>query len=562
MYGIELTSGGTSMFDDSKSMTGRISALVGLALMTGVSSTAVGQELPATAEPAAAESWGDEGGFEFDTQEALPLGEATPVARLMDEGLKRFARDDFGGAAASFWAVLQDPDISADAIRPRAQFEMGKTLMKLKMYEGATVFFEEIVRSGPVHPYFEATAPWMMLLSRRVPGDPAMLSRVASFGALFPDRIDAKYRDEMAFLLGQNAFNQGELESALSYLALVSPDSTFWARSLYYKGITYVRQYDAQPAVDAFKALLALDGKGAEAEEGKRLNEMAMLAMARTFYSTGEFEKSLRLFEGIPLGSSTWLDALFESSWAHFQLEQSNRALGNLHSLNSPFFSAQYYPEAPILQAVILFESCRYTGVRKTLDLFDDVYGPLLGQLESLAKERTSDLDYFGFYEASESSLTTDFDPRLQQITRAALSDRSVREAAAFVRQVESERVSLSKLPADVVAGPFGQYMTGKLEAELGGAQTNLGGLVRRRMERITGELRSKRREAEAIRIEADLSEASLLKAQKAQGAMGEVPDVVSETRPEWYQMAWPFEKEYWRDELGHYSYHIASKCR
>jgi cytochrome c-type biogenesis protein CcmH/NrfG len=73
----------------------------------------------------------------------------------------------------------------------------------------------------------------------------------------------------MAFLLGQNAFNQGELESALSYFALVSPDSSFWARSLYYKGITYVRQYDAQPAVDAFKALLALDGKGAEADEAK-----------------------------------------------------------------------------------------------------------------------------------------------------------------------------------------------------------------------------------------------------------------------------------------------------
>ena len=550
------------MFDDSKSMMRRMSALLGVALMTGVSANAGAQEQPAAAEPAGPESWGDEGGFEFDTQEAQPLGEATPVARLMDEGLKRFAREDFGGAAASFWSVLQDPDISADAIRPRAQFEMGKTLMKLKMYEGATIFFEEIVRSGPVHPYFEATAPWMMLLSRRVPGDPAMLSRISAFGSLFPDRIDAKYRDEMAFLLGQNAFNQGELESALSYFALVSADSTFWARSLYYKGITHVRQFEAQPAVDAFKALLALDGKGAEAEEGKRLNEMAMLAMARTFYSTGEFEKSLRLFEGIPLGSSTWLDALFESSWAHFQLDQSNRALGNLHSLNSPFFSAQYYPEAPILQAVILFESCRYTGVRKTLDLFDDVYAPLLGQLEALAGERTSDLDFFGFYQAAESKLSSDFDPRLQQITRAALSDRSVREAAAFVLQVDSERAALSKLPAEVLSGPFGQYLTGKLEAELGGAQANLGGLVRRRMERITSELRAKRREAEAIRVEADLSEASLLRAQKATGALGEVPDVVSETRPAWYQMAWPFEKEYWRDELGHYSYHIASKCR
>ena len=350
MCGVELKSGGASMFDDSKAKVTRWPALVGFALLAGFSSPVVAQETPvedpaaAPAEPAAAEeeSWGDDGGFEFDAQEAQPVGSSTPAARLMDDGLKRFAREDYPAAATAFWSVLQDPDLSADAVRPRAQFEMGKTLMKLKMYEGATVFFEEIVNAGPVHPYFEATAPWMMLLSRRVPGDPAMLRRVASFGALFPDRIDAKYRDEMAFLLGQNAFNLGELEVAVSYFALVSPDSAFWARSLYYKGITFVRKYDAQPAVDAFKALLALDGQGAAADEGQRLHDMAMLAMARTFYSTGEYEKSLRLFEAIPLGSSTWLDALFESSWAHFQLSQSNRALGNLHSLNSPFFSAQY----------------------------------------------------------------------------------------------------------------------------------------------------------------------------------------------------------------------------
>ena len=96
-------------------------------------------------------------------------------------------------------------------------------------------------------------------------------------------------------------------------------------------------------------------------------------------------------------------------------------------------------------------------AVRKTLDLFDDVYGPLLGQLETLASERSSDLDYYAFYQDSESKLSSDFDPRLQQITRAALADRSVREAAAFVHQVEGERTTLAKLPAEVVSGPFGQ---------------------------------------------------------------------------------------------------------
>ena len=69
-----------------------------------------------------------------------------------------------------------------------------------------------------------------MVVARRLPGDVEMLRRVAAFSDLFPDRIEAKYRDEMAFLLGQHYYNIGELGLALRYLGFVTEASPYYAR--------------------------------------------------------------------------------------------------------------------------------------------------------------------------------------------------------------------------------------------------------------------------------------------------------------------------------------------
>lgn len=501
-------------------------------------------------------------GFVFEEEEVEAVTSGTPVGQYLQEGVDAYDAGRYEDASIYFYEVLQSEDISADAYRAQAEYRLAVTLVQMRMLQGAMLFFDRVIATGSAHPFFDASAPWVLSIARELPGDVEMLRRVAAFSDLFPDRIEPKYRDEFAFLLGQHFYNVGELERALQYLSLVSDLSDLYPRALYLKGITHVRRYDAQPAVDAFIELMVLveDGRGRD-EDLAQLGELARLSMARVFYSTTEFEKSLDYYGQIEQRSDYWLDALFESSWAHFQIDQFNRALGNLHSLNSPFFDDEYYPEAPILQAVIFFYNCRFDEVRIALEEFDYSYGPLREELEALLDELETNDDYFRFAEEADERLERRFDPRLRRITNAALNDRSITNARAFVEQLGREVGRLETADVGWQNSALGDFLFQETLGTLALSTGQAGQLVRNRLDSVLDELRGREREGSAILIETDLAEANAISAdlrdELFRGRGAQMPEEAHQE-----QMMWEFEGEYWRDELGHYFYHIDSACR
>lgn len=491
-----------------------------------------------------------------------PVNMNTPVARFLQEGIAYYENDDWESASIFFWRVVNEPDPSADGLRPRATFELAKTLVKMQLLQGALLFFDEIIAQGPTHQYFEASAPWVLVIARRLPGDVEMLRRVAAFADVFPDRIEEKYRDEMAFMLGQHFYNVGELERALQYLDFVTDFSDYYPRALFLSAITHVRQYDAQPAVDDLIDLMTYveQARGRDAE-ARALGEIARISMARTFYSTGEYDKALDYYTDIPQRSEHWLDALFESSWAYFQTDQYNRALGNLHSLNAPFFNDEYYPEAAILQAVIFFYNCRFQEVRLALEEFDYVYAPLREQLEGLFDELESNRDFYAFLTETEAQVERRFDPRLQQIVNAALSDNSIGNALAFIAELDDELEYMDTADPGWAQSDLGEFLAQEILASREFSISDAGQLVRNRLQAILDDLRSKQRDASAILVETDLAEANAISADlRAELFTGETDSVGETVHAE--QMFWTFEGEYWRDELGYYFYHIESACR
>ena len=531
--------------------------------------------------------FGDEDGFDFGDEEEFDFGDEelepepepepaaqvapvpmpatmpnTPVARFLQEGLAFYEADDWESASIFFWRVVNESNSMADSLRPRAQFELAKTLVQMEILQGALLFFDEIIDVGAVHPYFEASAPWVLVIARRLPGDIEMLRRVAAFEDVFPDRIEEKYRDEMAFMLGQHFYNVGELDRALQYLGFVTEVSDYYPRALFLQAITFIRQYDAQPAVDRLIALmLEVEEARARDDETRRLGEVARISMARTFYSTGEYDKAIDYYRQIEQRSDFWLEALFESSWAYFQTDQFNRALGNLHSLNAPFFNDEYYPEAPILQAVIFFYNCRFREVRLAVEEFQYVYEPLREELETVIGELETNADYHTFLTELDEELGRRFDPRLQQIVNAALSDRSIRNALAFIEALDTEVDTIEFGDPGWSNSDLGDFLAQEILATREFAISDAGQLVRNRLDAILADLRSKERDASAIMVETDLAEANAISSDLAAELFRGVTDqVAGEVHPE--QMFWEFEGEYWRDELGYYFYHIESACR
>ncbi len=88
------------------------------------------------------------------------------------------------------------------------------------------------------------------------------------------------------------------------------------------------------------------------------------------------------------VASEYWLDALFEESWAYFMAGDYSHALGNIHTIQSPYFPHSYYPEADVLKAVIYFSNCQYD------DAFT-IVAKFRGQYEPIRDELTKTLDRF-----------------------------------------------------------------------------------------------------------------------------------------------------------------------
>jgi tetratricopeptide (TPR) repeat protein len=508
------------------------------------------------------EGWGDDGGFSFESEEGVTIAtDATPVARYLQEGIQYYEREDYETASVFFYRVASEIDISADSLRPRGQFELAKTLVQMRIFQGALYWFDEIIAAGPTHPYFEASAPWLVVIARRVPGDVDMLRRVAAFADLFPDRIEEKYRDEMAYLLGQHYYNVGELEQSLRFLGFVTNVSTFYPKAVFLSGVTHVRLGDPSRAIDRFAELIALADRSRGDEELRQLGELARISLARSLYSMGEFDDSIAEYGRIRQSSEYWLPALFESAWGYFQIDQFNRALGNLHSLNSPFFNDEYYPEAPLLQAVILFYNCRFAEVRAAIDEFNYVYPPLREQLEETMSTLATNADHYEFVVSLSEQTERRFDARLQQIVNATLSDRSVRNALESLDQLDREIDVVNTADPGWANSELAQYLRSELAGTRERTVGMAGELVRNRLTAIRDELRQKERDAAAILVETDLAEADAISAdlagELATGSAGQT--VETATREE---MSWEFEGEYWKDELGYYYYDIESQCR
>ena len=45
------------------------------------------------------------------------------------------------------------------------------------------------------------------------------------------------------------------------------------------------------------------------------------LSLARTFYSTGQFDLAVKYFDRVSQDAYDWANSLFESSWANFMLK-------------------------------------------------------------------------------------------------------------------------------------------------------------------------------------------------------------------------------------------------
>jgi hypothetical protein len=336
--------------------------------------------------------------------------------------------------------------------------------------------------------------------------------------------------------------------------------------------MTHVRENKGKEASEAFKAILRKVKTYEDPDKMppvlKEYEQLANLSLGRVFYATHQYDLSIKYFEKIPGpdarggASPDWLPSLFEASWAYFQKDGDSKALGNIHSINSPFFETEFYPESYILKAVIYFQRCNYDRSAEAIGEFNAIYPDLKKDVDGvLAKypDNAQFYDYVVKIQTGEAGLSE----RVQKAAAGALQDRTLQKNIDYVNELDRELKALDKAdPAwksTAVAGNILQDLT--LQKSL--AANEAGNLARQRLTRLSREVTELIKQA--IKVEYETLQAqkgALTAGLSAEQSMAN-PNAknYNHIQIDDEHQQWPFKGEYWKDELGYYRFKVQNKC-
>jgi tetratricopeptide (TPR) repeat protein len=500
--------------------------------------------------------------MEFEPDNAT----TTPPSKTLDRAIKLYDKKDWFSASIELKKVLDGESGDDARNKQRAEFFMGKTLYQMGFYAGSLAYFDKIVHAGSAHSYHGATLKWLAALSRVLPETSGILEKIGSYDtAALNDRSLQAVHDELLFLLGRHYYRRGgdgDFDKAVGLFKQVSRESEFFIKAKFFEGVTYVRKYEGKPAVDAFKDILVIGEQRPiqyRAEDIDNYRELAQLQMARVFYSTQQFDTSIKYFEKLDQTSLDWTESLFEASWAYYMKTLNSKALGNIHTLNAPYFENQFFPESLLLKSVIYFNYCLYDQAEESISDFNDKYAPLRKNLTDLVAKYDDNAEFYDYVKKVKAS-KAGLDPVTQRLVMSVLNDKTLLKTFAWVDELSNELLMLQKADKAWQKTQVAAEVLQELTVQQSVAAADAGKVARDRVARLGRELGVMSRDGDKIRFEILEAKGNRLSAEAAGTRVAadhkEEPIIVDD---EHFQ--WKFDGEYWKDELGYYRFKIRSRC-
>ena len=448
--------------------------------------------------------------------------------------------------------------------RGQLAFHMGRALQALDMPQSAQLQYLAVLKRGPADPWFDHALARLVALAEDS-GDTTELSRVVAH--LPADAWPRRVQPTLAYLLGVRQLEQGKLQRALTTLGTVPTQSPHGLQARYIEGVILAKQGRAKSAVRSFQEVIQVEvrvSSRAEAQRQRDLKNLALVDVARIHYGLELYERAEDLYAAVEPESAAWPTARLELAWAQFMQNDSNGSLGQILTVRSPYFAADpFLPEAEILRALNHFTLCEYGEVDRILLEFEASIRPQQQELQAFARgyasaegRKLADHAWATYFEDFPAESVLD-----QAIFEHLLRDRDLVAQITHLEAIEREQILIQhqKLRWRDAVGPD---LAASLEADRQRTRRRAGLLLLAGVAELSMELQDLLNQSEIIRFEA--SDATRIIVQelivnpRQPGAVAEVWEPYASAG----EIHWPFNGEFWEDELGSYRYLGESTCR
>ncbi|MCB9638827.1 MAG: hypothetical protein H6728_07400 [Myxococcales bacterium] len=505
-------------------------------------------------------------------------------AKEMARGNTFYAQKNYAAASLMFYRVVKNA--AGSRYFQAAQFQLALSLYRMGLFHAALDYFTDIIRVGVSHRYFKRALTYSITVSRKLRNESMFLGKLRNFNIKdFPNQ----YRDELLYLLGKYYFQRRDLalekrlpaaQRLLNRVRSRKPE--FFARAQYILGAIYdsAGAAHANKAAQAFKRSARAAMRIKDKKMRQRVFELGIMGIARIHYSSEHFTGATYWYQAIPRNSPRWLDSIFEMAWSFLRVGKYEETLGIIHTLRSPYFQNEFYPEVGILRAVSYFERCRYSQVKKIIGSYLKRYRPMINELNRYLVENPTDLKMYAtikkLRDQREEKETTvkglEDDPQdqmFQRILKLTFRDKPLQFLFLYINELEKEIQIIRASSQAWQQSSIGIEMMKRLREDLASKIKDAGARARDRIQGAQNELKALVGQALKINYETLSAQKDRINRASSQsggftmrvkGQDDKNRKLITVSVSDDYTF-WPFQKEYWIDELGYYRYRIKGEC-
>ena len=411
----------------------------------------------------------------------------------------------------------------------------------------AFYFYGQVLQSAKPGPEAAVAAAGVQRISEALHDEvfgPNLLAKLdpTAIASLPPDVAS---RVHAALALFQ--YRAGKLDDAQREASAVAKDSDAFPQAQYVAGLLAQRAAP-ESAVAIFNGVLS------DRRSSGELRELSHLALARTLYGLRRYADASTDYAKLPRFSRHWDEALFEGAYADFMRGDPGAALGRLQSLHSPHLSDEFAPESENLAAIVYHQHCLWPEVRIALKRFDMIYLPMRDQVRAVLTRDPAPA-------ALLAALDGKGDIRLPDPVRHHLrKNERVESMLAYAAKVDAEERRI-RSDAELSRSDLGKELL-----EIVGRHRELtfdvtAKFVRNRLEDLAHLIDVLEGDKDVIAFEATKGEKGFVEKDVDAKKILAKETLYRPEQPATGHEYWPFDGEYWPDEIGYYRATIKDAC-
>lgn len=314
-----------------------------------------------------------------------------PVRHLTDDEQKMLATliiNRKGDRCALVIALLDDL-AKKKVFSEEASFELGVCAQKLKLYSQAYVRLIKVIKAEEPGLATQAIG----LLAADLPSEYEIELTQVLANLKNKSLIPSEHMDDVHYVQGKGYFKLKKYSLAVQHAQAVSEKSHRYINARYLLGIS---EYAAGKGKDSMKTLLALrEWMDKKARGDKNVSSLMAINIARIYFNLGDYKNSLAEYKKIGKDHPVWLQGLVEQGWAQVLMGDNSGAIGNMHSLHSPYFKSVYKPESYVVRSIGYLNICQYGDAYKSLYRMEQEHLPWVKAMETYLSKNHSSKEYY-----------------------------------------------------------------------------------------------------------------------------------------------------------------------